>query len=299
MADPEGPEDQVDLTKRTRGNHEEGAPDTPAPPAAGPVPGSSGAPRVQKPWGAPLGDNDRRRSVAVAGPEQPLSAEVAPSYASSAFASPYGGAYPAAARQGGSPPTDGVSITGFVLSLTCCLSIVGAILGFIGLGRTTNNQRAGRWAAISAIVIGLVGTMLTVGVVVWGISTVSSTRYASETGVGDCANRWFGDSSSYPLLNLVDCDDEHDGEVVARAEQRDLDAARAALDPADDRGSTTDQACLMLADPEASANVAAGVADGEIEIAVLADDADPSGSDTIVCFAESADGKTLTDPLLR
>ena len=72
------------------------------------------------------------------------------------YGNPYGQSNP----YGNEPPkkTDPVSIIGFVLSLTCCLSIVGAIMGFVGLGRTKGGKRKGRWAAIAASVIGILGS---------------------------------------------------------------------------------------------------------------------------------------------
>ncbi len=50
-------------------------------------------------------------------------------------------------------------MTGFVLSLTCCLSLVGAIFGLVGLRRTRQpDGHRGRWAAVTAIVVGFVLT---------------------------------------------------------------------------------------------------------------------------------------------
>lgn len=196
--------------------------------------------------------------------------------------------------------TDGISITGFVLSLTCCLSVVGFVLGLVGLSRTKDGKRGGRWAAISAVVLGVIGTLVTVGAIVLGVTTLSGTQFVSEVRAGECADRAFGDTTSYPLLRDVDCDDDHDGEVLATGSQLDLDDALADLGTGD-ASATRDEieeACLSLAGGRPGDALESGLASGDLEINVLGDDPGPRGSDPIICFVESSDGSKLTSSVL-
>lgn len=87
---------------------------------------------------------------------------VPPQYA----AQPYGQAPYAVA-----PPMDGVSIAAFVTSLVG-FSVVGLVLGIIGLNRTQNGERSGRGFAIAGIVIGGLGLIATIAVVVMVFSGV-------------------------------------------------------------------------------------------------------------------------------
>ncbi|MDT9591836.1 DUF4190 domain-containing protein [Nocardioides zeae] len=209
------------------------------------------------------------------------------------------GAYPAYGTQAGHTgprPTDGVSITGFVLSLTCCLSLVGLILGFVGLSRTKGGQRSGRWAAISAIVVGALGTLVAGAFIVGSVVLFNSSVLVEDASPGQCANRFLGDTSSTAVLRDADCDEEHDGEVMAVGAQRDLDAELEAMDvdPEDATRTQIEEACAVLA-PEEYRDV---LDDSDLRARVLTDFEDPSGSDPILCFVERTDGQKLTAPLV-
>lgn len=110
---------------------------------------------------------------------------------------------------------DPVSITGFVLSLLWCTSLVGLILGIIGLSRTKGGVRRGRWAAIAATVIGAIGTLAGLGLVValtwFGVSTIQ----LSDAEVGQCTNVDLISGSDDATLFEKDCDEPHDAEVAA------------------------------------------------------------------------------------
>ncbi|HEY1134974.1 MAG TPA: hypothetical protein VGE77_10380 [Nocardioides sp.] len=224
------------------------------------------------------------------GPQQPAWGATYPGGAPSQWApqSPYG------AHQ--SPSRDGVSLTGFFFSLTCCLGFFGMILGLIGLRRTGRGRREGRWAAVSAIVIGGLGTVAT-GLAIWGgVYFFNNARLVEETRVGACYDRFMDDSSSFPFLSPQDCDEPHDGEMVALTDQRDVDDAFASLgvDQEDASGAQRLEACAVLA-PARYADALAGEG---IRARFLADEEFPSGSDTVGCFVESADGDPLRDPLI-
>lgn len=117
-------------------------------------------------------------------------------------------------------PNDGVSIAGFVLSLLCCTSIIGLILGAVGLSRTKNGQRRGRGLAIAAVIIGIVGTLLFIGGVVVVIWIGKNMVLPETTRAGQCVSVLFEDGGT-TYLRKVDCADA-DGKVAYVGEYREI-----------------------------------------------------------------------------
>lgn len=190
---------------------------------------------------------------------------------------PYGGQQP--------PKTDAVSITGFVLSLTCCLSIIGVILGLVGLVRTKQGQRKGRWAAISAIAIGIPLTLVAVaGGIIFGIALANSVT-PGNAEAGQCVD--VSDDNGNISMTKKDCAEKHDAEIVAVQEARDTDA---------DLGSFVDaqQICTAFLDPLDAETVAEGY-DWSI---VIEDPNKIDDSDKFVCYVEPTSGDKLTDKVL-
>ncbi len=184
-------------------------------------------------------------------------------------------------------PTDTISIVGFVLSLTCCLSFVGAILGFIGLGRTKNGQRKGRWAAISAIVLGILGTLALAGFIV-ALVLFASTPI-DELKTGDCITASGIDptdsGTAVTQIKVVECGVTHDGEVIGtkRLDSEDVDEF--------DFGNV-DQLqtfCLDVVDPAKAAAV-----DAEYYLYGLTQTSSPDVGAKLVCLAVRADGGDIT-----
>lgn len=181
--------------------------------------------------------------------------------------------------------TDVVSITAFVLSLTFCLSLVGVVLGLVGLSRTKNEQRKGRWAAISAIVVGIVLTAIAgfliavVGIFAASVVTVG------EAEAGICIDVDDADSDGV-LLTERDCSEPHDAEIVYAG---DAGPDAGVLETA---GAT--QVCAMRIEPA----IAALLQSGEFQLsALLQDPDDVAADDTLVCYVEPADGSKLSDEL--
>lgn len=197
-----------------------------------------------------------------------------------------GGSYPPSPYGSSSPygegpkKTDAVSITGFVLSLTCCLSIPGLILGIIGLGRTKDSQRKGRWAAIAAIPVGVVGTII-LGLSIFGIVYVVQNSVTIDNAkVGQCINVTDQDNNEYSL-SKKDCDSSHDAQIVVVAEVR---------DSAVDFGASTEaDICVPLLDPADADSIDAS---GErVQYRVLTEDPDnPAPGDNFVCYVEKPVG---------
>src|SRR5690606_34226454 len=102
----------------------------------------------------------------------------------------------------------------FVLSFTCCLSLIGVILGFVGLSRTKNDQRKGRWAAVASIPFGIIGTLILVGGIVGIVWSANNTITPSNAEVGQCMNIDDGDDNTV-MLQKKDCSEDHDGQIYA------------------------------------------------------------------------------------
>ena len=204
-----------------------------------------------------------------------------------------GGGYPGSPYGqggfGGEPAkkTDAVSITGFVLSLTCCLSVVGAILGFVGLGRTKNGQRKGRWAAISALVIGILGTLAFAGIIVAVVFVAKNAVTPGNATAGQCVDVTESDGS-YSFFTK-DCTESHEAEIVFVGQASDYDGdLTGAIDPV--------SLCtgLMAAGDLDKLNAYAGDLDFSV---IIEDPKNISPSDKFFCYVEPTSGK-LSDPLL-
>lgn len=182
------------------------------------------------------------------------------------------------------PQTDAVSITGFVLSLTFCLSFVGVILGLVGLARTKGGKRKGRWAAVSAIAVGVVATGLTVlFAVIIGVQ-VASVISPDEARAGQCVD--LDDDPEGLTFTETGCDEAHDAEIVQVGRVADQDPT-ALTGPEDLCRAEMPQSALDAVD-----------AAGDLDWSVATEDpTDPQPSDRYLCYVEAASGK-LDSPIL-
>ncbi|WP_340539620.1 DUF4190 domain-containing protein [Nocardioides sp. GXZ039] len=203
---------------------------------------------------------------------------------------PYGQPNP----YGGQPAkTDAVSITGFIFSLTCCLSIVGAILGFIGLGRTKNGKRKGRWAAISASIIGVLGTLIMAGGIVFFVIYAKSVVDVDQAKVGQCIN--VDETDDSVLLREAKCDEKHDAEITwtgTFGEITDLKGPDGnPLTPSNPDDFTDAGAsaliCTALMEQE-TPGVAAKLGDN-VRYQLVNEDQDPASSDKALCYVAPKD----------
>lgn len=210
---------------------------------------------------------------------------------------PYGPPAPPSSPYGGGPggpggpdaaKTDVLSIVGFVLSLTCCLSVVGAILGFIGLGRTKNGQRKGRWAAIAASIIGVIGTIALIVIIVVVVFFAKKVVTPSNASVGECVNVSQSSSDNTYSLLKKSCTDSHDAEIVF--------VGKVSADPSfNDQTAAAKDECLGQMDP----TDAAKVKDGDYDWSILVvDPANPDPNSNFICYVENSDGSKLTGSLL-
>ena len=160
-------------------------------------------------------------------------------------------------------------------------------MGFIGLGRTKGGKRKGRWAAIAATIIGIIGTLVAAGVIVAIVFFANSVVKVDEAKVGDCANVSSDDSDSV-LLTDKDCGDDHDAEITWVGKVSDvesLDVAPTNPDDFTDAGASL-LICTALMD---EADVTA--LGDDVEYQYVTEDNDPKPSDAALCYAEKKNGK--------
>lgn len=117
-------------------------------------------------------------------PYSPPPTHAQPQYANyqqpPAYAQPQYGGYQ---QPPPSPPLDGVSIAAFATSLVM-LGPVAIILGAIGLGRTRNRARSGRWMAWTGLALGVVATLF--WALIWVLVTyVDNTANDSDMWSGN------------------------------------------------------------------------------------------------------------------
>lgn len=184
------------------------------------------------------------------------------------------------------PGLDPVSITGFVLSLLCCTGFVGVILGIIGIGRTRNGIRRGRWAAVSAIAVGAVTTVVFVVVVGFFTWFGTSTVTLEGADVGQCVNvDELSDNDA--TLFKKDCDEPHEAEVAVTddftAEQVDRFVP-----------GVPEALCTELLSEEYAAAYAAG----DYDIGLVFDASEPDAGDAFICYLELKNGDDLDEPIV-
>jgi hypothetical protein len=202
--------------------------------------------------------------------------------------SPYGGGY--GSYEPGAPPprTDGISIAAFVCALTCCAGPVGVGLGIAGIVRTKDGQRRGRWAAVTGVVLGAIGTLALiagiVGMTVIGFNIV----FEEDARVGQCVNTGFLGTDTDDLWD-ADCSEDHDAEIVA------VLVADAELEADYDDNVSIATICGPFVDDAYKSLLT----DDQYEMDFSTDSYDDSinDGDWLVCYLERADGEQLDGPL--
>ena len=213
---------------------------------------------------------------------------------------PYGQAPYGQAPFASEPPkgTDPVSIIGFILSLTCCLSIVGAIMGAIGLKRTKQGRRRGRWAAISALIIGILGTLAFAGIIVALTFFANTVIPVDGAEVGQCANVTSQDRDSVLLLD-ADCAEPHDAEIVYTGTYDQVESSRFVPSNPDDLtdagisfGICTE---LMISNDQGADLAALG---DDVVYQFVTQTGNPDSDEPFYCYAERSDGVKFPDKRL-
>lgn len=227
---------------------------------------------MSNPYGGPPGPPADREPGEPSSPYTP--------YGSPYSGNPYGA--PAAG-----PGLDPVSITGFVLSLLCCTGFVGLILGIVGIGRTRNGIRGGRWAAVSAIVVGAFATLLSLGAIVFFVWFGTSTVTLSSADVGQCVDVDELSGGNDATLFKKDCEESHEAEVVV--------ADQFTSDQADAFSSGGPEAvCAYQLPPD----YATAFATDQYRLGIVFEATEPDPGDDFVCYLERSDGKDLAEPIV-
>jgi hypothetical protein len=222
-------------------------------------------------------------------PSDPVTPSQAPAHTYNPYdPHPYG--HPGGPGGPGGPgeqSTDGISIAALVCSLTCCAAPVGIGLGIAGIVRTGDGRRPGRWAAVTGLVLGIVGTLLAIGGGVGLVWYGTSTVFIEDARVGDCLEVGEVD------LWQRDCDEPHDAEVV-HAGRFDEALVAGYVDAA-----YSYDFCAPLAIRSGYSDVVRG---GNHDLAAWVDSWDvdaPEAGDHFMCVAESFDGTPLDGRLPR
>lgn len=234
----------------------------PLPPEAAPQPPAYGAPQQPPAYGAP---------------QQPWGAPQ----------QPYGGGYPAGPAS--NEPSKALAITALVLSFLACTfvaGIVSLVLAIVVLVRGRDGRNHGKGLAIAAIVVNI----LVMGATVVGIVAIAD--FAEEQSIanletGECFNADDLTDDSVDrigLIDKVDCDGTHDGQVVGTAE---LSGAQAEAYPVEGFD------CTRVIEPDLLA-----LLDPEVHLVFgLTEEADPEAGDSVACILTNADGSRLTEKI--
>jgi hypothetical protein len=196
-----------------------------------------------------------------------------PQYGQPQYGTPYPGGPEATA-----PKTDGVSIAALVTGLLCCAP-VNIILGIIGIRRTGDNKRKGRWMAVTGLVLGVLSVLVWVGLVVGGVWIFNNVVTPDNAEVGQCVDI-DTDGDEVSMLKK-DCTEDHDAEIVG-VEEVDADNLEAIetgmADYCAEVVSEDDLATLFARD--------------DIDLnAVIEDPSNVETGDHLVCYAEAKSGK--------
>ncbi len=192
---------------------------------------------------------------------------------------PYGN-QPYGQWQGGNDAqrgTNGTSIAAFVLNLTPCgLVIPGWICAVIGLRQIKRDGTKGRWAAITALVLGVVWGLVFAGLAVGGVWLFNNIVTVDNAEVGQCVNT--DESDNEVSLFKKDCGEGHDAEIVAVGTLTDGDVAAMSSE----QGFCEDKY----------------TGDGDLSgysWQAIAEDVPPQAGDKFVCLVENGDGSQLDE----
>ena len=200
--------------------------------------------------------------------------------------------------QGPNDPTgqsySGIAIAALVLSLTCVLSVVGVILGIVGIFRTGRGKAKGRWMAVTAIVVGTLFSLILVAIAAAGVWVGQQFVTPGNAEAGQCLD--VAHEGRNVSLTKQDCSERHDAEIFEVHELSDQD-----ITAFDERRLGQVEICMRAAGEQFNAPLGRDfTVDGEdVRIdAVLTDPEDPAAGDKVVCYLEAREGKldrSLTD----
>lgn len=185
----------------------------------------------------------------------------------------------------------GMAITALVLSFLGCtgiLAIVSIIMSVVVLRRGKDGRNHGKGLAIAAIIISVislvVGALIAVGVV----AAVNSIVEVDDLETGQCVTAdGLSDTTAKMVtdIQVVDCSDSHDGEVLTTTT---LSAEQA-------QNFTTDPSISACADAITAAGKSDLISDS-VNFTALAEE-QPEAGDRVACIAFNTDGSSMTGKL--
>lgn len=201
---------------------------------------------------------------------------------------PPAGAYPTYGGPG-QQPSKGLAITAFVLSFFACTvvaAVASIVMAVVVLLRGRDGREHGKGFAVAAIVISILSLLATAALTLLVVIGVQSFEDVDDLRTGDCFTaEGFGSEDGYDLIEVVDCGEDHDAEVILAIE---LDADQAATVRAGEGASLCEESAPAVPD------------DGTLEFLYLTDedvDREVEQGDVLACIARRADGEELTSPL--
>jgi hypothetical protein len=181
---------------------------------------------------------------------------------------------------------DRQSLFAFLLGLTWVGAPIAVLLGILGVRRTADGTRAGRWAAVSGIILGVVGCVGLVAAIAGTVWVRDNIKGVGRVEVGDCI--WVDDADGVSFA-VSGCSEGHRGEVVAAGEL-DLRGRRTY------ESTTAAEFCSReMEEPYLSA-----ARSGRYLVTVVVDAVDPDEpvvGDAFACYFERADGAELSAPI--
>lgn len=213
---------------------------------------------------------------------------------------PPGGGYPPPAYQAyggandGSASYSGIAIASFVLSLTCCLGIIAVPLGIVGIVKTGPGKARGRWMAVTGLVVGLIGILITAATFIALFWVGQRVVTPDNATAGQC----IAATTKNDNVTMLDtgCSMDHNGQIFAVLTPTASDVAA---------GRTSLELCMTRvagAFPGIQGRVVKGqprltIAGEEVAISAASAQRGIKAGQPVACWIEAVDGTLDTDPV--
>lgn len=189
---------------------------------------------------------------------------------------------PAAPQYG--QPSKGMAIASLVLSLIGCTIIAGIVsivLAVMVLRKGKDGRDHGKGFAIAGLIISTLSILVMVALIAFGVVLGSSLKDVNDLKTGQCVNINGFEGEEFSSLEIKECAEEHDAEVLATIKL----TADQTSGYDDTRGSDLCNEALPVDDRPTGEG---------LELLFLTDLAKPETGDTLACLVRNADGSKLT-----
>lgn len=239
----------------------------------------------------PYGEPPAAQPPAAPPPAQPAQ-PAPPDYGQPQYGQPQYGqpAYPQPGQPfpGGAAPTQqpskGMAIASLLLSLIGCTIIAGIVsivLAVMVLRKGKDGRDHGKGFAIAGLIISTLSILAMVALVAFGVVLGSSLKDVNDLKTGQCVNINGFEGEEFSSLEIIECAEEHDAEVLATIKL----TADQTSGYDDTRGSDLCNEALPVDDRPTGEG---------LELLFLTDLEKPETGDTLACLVRAADGSKLT-----